>query len=149
MKKIVIASLIALSAVSASALEVGVTGSRDYAGIDRNGGGITIGQTFGRFGATTGIERFTQGANDQTRYSLVGSYGVGSVGPVKAAVKGGVVYLDNQSGTDGAALVLGAGVEVPVNTKVSVTLDLTRQFGQDRVNSFDGNKLTTGLKYKF
>lgn len=149
MKKIVIASLIALSAMAASALEVGVTGSRDYAGVDRNGVGITVGQTFGRFGATAGIEQFTQGTTDQNRYSLLGSYDVATVGPVKVAVKGGVAYLDNQSGADGAAWVAGAGVAIPVTTKVSATLDLTRQFGQSRVNSFDGNKVTAGLKYSF
>jgi outer membrane autotransporter protein len=149
MKKIVIASLIALSAVSANALEVGITESRDYAGANRNGVGITVGQTFGRFGATTGIEKFTQGKNDQNRYSLIGSYGVGAVGPSKVSFKGGVAYLDNQRGADGSAWVVGAGVAIPVTTKVSATLDLTRQFGQDRVKSFDGNKVTAGLTYSF
>ena len=149
MKKIVIASLMTLAAVSASALEIGVTASRDYAGADRNGGGITVGRTFGQFGATAGIERFGQGDNDQTRYSLIGSYGVGSLGPVKASVKGGVAYMDNQRTADGAAWVLGAGLTVPVTTKVSATLDATRQYGQSGVKASDGNKVTAGLKYTF
>lgn len=149
MKKIVIASLMILSAMAANALEISVTGSRDYAKVDRNGVGITVGQAFGQIGATAGIERFTQGANDQNRYSLLGSYNLPNTGPAKISVKGGVAYLDNQSGADGAAWVAGAGVAIPVTTKVSATLDLTRQFGQTRVNSFDGNKVTAGLKYSF
>lgn len=149
MKKIVIASLIALSAMAANALEIGVVGSRDYAGINRNGSGITVGQTFGRFGATAGIEQFTQGTTEQNRFSLLGSYGVGVVGPVKVSVKGGVAYLDNQRGADGSAWVVGAGVAIPVTSNVAATLDVTRQFGQVRVKSFDGNKVTAGLTYSF
>ena len=52
MKKIAIASLIALAAVSASALEVGVTAAREYTGTNTNGTGITLGQKFGKVGVS-------------------------------------------------------------------------------------------------
>jgi hypothetical protein len=76
MKKIAIASLIALAATTASALEVGVTTTREYIGTNSNGAGITVGEKFGKVGVTAGFERFTAGTNDQDRYSLVAGYDV-------------------------------------------------------------------------
>lgn len=149
MKKTLIASLIALSTLSANALEVGVTASRDYAGTDRNGGGITVGQTFGRYTATAGVERFTRGNNDQDRYTLMGGYSVGNVGPVGIGLKAGVAYMDNQRGADGYALVAGLGSTLPITNQVAATLDYTRQYGQRRVESSDSGKITAGLKYTF
>jgi hypothetical protein len=149
MKKIAIASLLALAAISASAVEVGVTAARDYAGTDRNAYGITLGQSYGKFGVTAGFDRATIGTNDQDRYTLVGSYDVVKLGSATVAVKAGGAYLNNQTGADGYALLVGAGVSVPVVDKVSVGIDYTRQYGQDRVNSFDGNRLTASVKYAF
>jgi hypothetical protein len=149
MKKIAIASLLALAAFSASAVEVGVTAARDYAGVDRNAYGITVGQSYGKVGVTAGFDRATQGTNNQDRYTLIGSYDVAKLGSATLAVKGGAAYLNNQTSADGYALLVGAGVSVPVVNKVSLGLDLTRQYGQDRVNAFDGNRLTASVKYAF
>jgi hypothetical protein len=57
--------------------------------------------------------------------------------------------LSNQTGANGYALLVGLGVSMPVATKVSVGLDYTRQYGQDRVNAFDGNRLSANVKYAF
>lgn len=149
MKKIAIASLMALAATTASALELGFVGTRDYSGVDRNGGGITLGQSYGKTNVTAGFERTTVGINDQNRWSLVGGYDVAKVGPLTITPKVGVAHLDNQRGADGYAMTLGVGASVPVNRKVSLTADVTRQYGQDRVQSFDGNRVTLGAKYKF
>jgi hypothetical protein len=149
MKKIAIASLLALAAISASAVEVGVTAARDYAGENHNAYGVTIGQTYGAVGVTAGFDRSTVNSSNQDRYSLVGSYDVAKFGPATVAVKAGGAYLNNQTGADGYALLVGAGISMPVASKVSVGLDLTRQYGQDRVNSFDGNRLTANVKYAF
>ena len=149
MKKIAIASLLALAAISASAVEVGVTTARDYAGADRDAYGITIGQSFGKVGVTAGFDRATKGANNQDRYTLVGSYEVAKLGTATVAVKGGGALLNNQTGADGYALLVGAGVSIPVATKVSLGLDYTRQYGQDRVQAQDGNRLTASVKYAF
>jgi hypothetical protein len=57
--------------------------------------------------------------------------------------------LGNQTGADGYALTVGVGASVPVAKKVSVGLAVDRQYGQERVNSFDGNRVTASVKYAF
>ncbi len=149
MKKIAIATILAAAAMSASALEVGVTGTRDYAGTDRNGYGLTVGESFGKVGVTAGFDRFTSGANDQDRYSVVAGYDVAKFGPVTVTPKVGAAYLNNQTGADGYAMTVGVGASVPVTKQVSVGLDIARQYGQDCVQSFDGNRVTAAVRYKF
>jgi hypothetical protein len=149
MKKFAIATVIALAATAASALEVGVTTARDYAGTNRNATGVTVGEKFGAVTLTAGFDRATLGANDQDRYSLVAGYNVAKLGPVTVAVKGGAAYLNNQTGQDGYAALVGVGASVPVTKQISLTVDATRQYGQDRVTSFDGNRVTAGVKYSF
>ena len=149
MKKIAIATILAVTAMSASALEVGVTGTRDYASTDRNGAGLTIGQSFGKVGVTAGFDRFTSGTNNQDRYSIVAGYDVAKLGIVTVTPKVGAAYLDNQTGSNGYAMTVGIGASLPVTKQVSVGLDLARQYGQDRVNTFDGNRVTAGVRYKF
>ena len=150
MKKIAIASLIALAATAASALEIGTTVTRDYSGAaDRTGGGITIGQTFGANTVTAGFERVTEGSNDQDRFSLVVGREVARIKTASVAVKGGVAHLNNQTGQDGYAMTVGVGVSVPLTKQVSLGLDVARQYGQERVQSFDGTRVTAGLNYRF
>ena len=149
MKKILFATLATL-ALSASAVEVGVNGTRDYSGTsDRTGYGITLGQKFGAVGVEAGYDRFTQSTNDQDRYSLVASYDVTKIGPVTLAVKAGVAYLDNQTVSNGYAVTAGVGASVPVVKNLAATIDYRRQEGQSRVNAFDGNQVAVGLKYSF
>ena len=149
MKKILIATAVALAATAATAGEFGVIATRDYAGVDRNGTGITFGEKFGRVGVTAGFERFTTGTNDQDRLSLVAGYDVAKVGAITVTPKVGVAHLNNQSGADGYAMTVGIGASLPLNKKVSLTADVARQYGQDRVQSFDGDRVTVGLKYNF
>lgn len=149
MKKILIATAVALAATAVTAAEIGVTATRDYAGTDRNGGGITLGEKFGKVGITAGFERSTAGTNDQDRLSLVAGYDVAKVGQMTIAPKLGVAHLNNQTGADGYAMTVGIGAAVPLNKTVSLTADVARQYGQDRVQAFDGNRVTVGLRYKF
>lgn len=149
MKQLAIAALLVLAAGSASAVEVGVSTSRDYSGADRNGLGVTVGESFGQFGVTAGFERFTRGPVDQDRYSVIGSYTAAKVGMVSVSALGGGAYLDNQRGANGYALVYGVGASLPVAKNVTAGVALTRQVGQDRVQSSDGNKLTASVKYSF
>ena len=150
MKKIAIASIIALAATAASALEIGTSVTRDYSGAEnRHGGGITLGQQYGKVSVTAGFDRFTKGSNDQDRYSLVAGYDVAKVGTVTVTPKVGVAYLNNQIGENGYAMTVGVGASVPVTKQVSVGLDVARQYGQDRVQASDGNTVTVGVKYKF
>ncbi len=149
MKKIVLATAIALAATAASAVEVGVTATRDYSGDNRNFGGITLGQSYGKLNATAGFERSTVGSNDQDRYSLVAGYDVAKLGSVTVTPRLGVAYLDNQTGSNGYAATVGLGASVPVTKQVSIGLAVDRQYGQDRVDQFDGNRVTVGAKYRF
>ena len=149
MKKILFVALSTL-ALSASAVEVGVNGTRDYSGTsDRTGYGLTLGEKFGAVGVEAGYDRFTQSTNDQNRYSLVASYDVTKIGPVTIAVKGGVAYLNNQTVSNGYAVTAGVGASVPVVKNLAATVDYRRQEGQNRVNAFDGNQVAVGLKYSF
>jgi opacity protein-like surface antigen len=149
MKKFAIATMIALAASAASALEVGVTAGRDYAGTSRNVAGLTVGQNLGPVGVTVGVDRATQGANDQDRYSLVAGYNVAKFGAVTLTPKVGAAYLSNQRGSDGYAMTVGIGASMPLTKQVTVGVDYARQYGQDRVQSFDGDRVTAGVTYRF
>lgn len=149
MKNIAIASVLAAAAFSASALELGVTGARDYAGTDRNGTGITLGTKVGAVGVTAGFARTTAGTNDQDRLSLVADYSVAKIGPVVLAARAGVAHLNNQTTADGYALTVGAGATLPLTKSVAATLSVDHQYGQKRVQAFDGNRATVGLRYTF
>jgi hypothetical protein len=149
MKKFVIATTIALLATAASALEVGVNTSHTFSGGDRNAVGVTIGQKLGGLGVAVGFDRTQVGANDQTRYSVVAGYDVIKLGPVAVGSKLGAAYLANQIGSDGYAVVAGVGTTLALTKTVAATVDFTRQYGQDRVASFNGNRLTAGVKYSF
>jgi hypothetical protein len=149
MKKIAIASMLALAATAASALEFGVTAARDYAGVNDTGYGITIGDRAGKGSIALGLQRFERTTNNQDVVSLVGGYDVAKVGPTTLAVKGGVAHLDNSSSTDGFAVLVGAGASLPINKTMSLTLDVMRQQGQDRVKQHDGTRVTAGIKVSF
>jgi len=101
MKKIVIATLLATAALTASALEVGIIGTTEYTGDNSNGGGITLGTKVGPVGLTASLEQ-----NDTLS-------------------------------------------QYPLTKSTAATLAFDRQYGQDRVQSFDGNRLTVGLKTSF
>jgi hypothetical protein len=149
MKKFAIASILATAAIAASAVEVGVTAVDATRDTDRQGYGVTVGQNFGAYNVTAGVARFVREANDQTRVTLVGSREVYKVGPVGLTGRVGVAYLNNQTGSDGSALTVGVGANVPVAKNVTAGLSVDRQYGQSRVDSFNGNIVTASVKYGF
>jgi opacity protein-like surface antigen len=150
MKKLAIASLLALTTLSASAVEVGVNGSYEFGGSgDRPGAGITLGQKFDKFGVTAGFDRYTK-TNDQDKWSLVGSYDVATVAGAVVAVKAGAVYLDNSGKVvDGYAALVGVGVSFPITKNIALTADYRYQAGQSNVSQFDGSTVLLGAKYSF
>lgn len=151
MRKFAIASILALAAMSASAVELGVVATRgDTTGDTRNYAGVTLGQSFGKLNATAGFERSTVGGN-QNRWSLVGGYDVVKVGSVTITPKIGYAYLDNQTAgvSSGSAGTVGVGFSVPVAKKVTVGLDYAYQKGQDSVSQFDGNRVGLNARYAF
>ena len=150
MKKIAIATLLALAAISASAVEVGVTGSQDFANTDRSGYGVTIGQKFGTMSVTAGVDRYTNGSSpDLTKYTLVGGYDVAKLGTATVTAKAGVAYLDPTAGSTGYAALVGAGISIPVTKSLAATVDYRYQAGQDRVNGMDGSTVLVGAKFAF
>jgi hypothetical protein len=46
-------------------------------------------------------------------------------------------------------MTVGAGVSVPVTKSLSAVVAFDRQYGQKKVESFNGNMITGGLKYSF
>ena len=146
MKKIVLSAILASTVFVASAAEVGITTTADYSGAAKTTGtGLTLSQKVGTVAVTGGFERFTA----QDRYSVVAGYDVAKFGTVTVTPKLGVAYLNNATDSDGSALVVGIGASMPVTKAVSLTLDATLQYGQDRVQASDGNRVTAGLKYRF
>lgn len=150
MKKFAIASILAVATITASAVEVGVTAvEQTTPNPNRYGYGVTVGENFNGVNVTAGVSRFVREANDQTRFSLVGSKEVYKVGPVSLTGRVGAAFLNNQKGSDGSALTVGAGASMPVAKNVTAGLSVDRQYGQSRVSSFDGNVVTAGIKVGF
>lgn len=156
MKKTLLATMLAVLAVSASAVEVGVIGGVTYhSGIhDSNQAGVTIGEKFGPFGATVEADHnYTmKTATNADRYSLIGSYDVVKLGPAQVAVKAGVDYLSQRSDSalsPGYGLMAGVGASVPVAGKVSATVDYRYDAGQSRVKALNGSQVLFGVKYAF
>jgi len=150
MKKFAIATILATAAIAASAIEVGVTAvDQTTPNPNRYGYGVTVGENFGAYNVTAGLSRFNREANDQTRVTLVGSREVFKAGPVSLTGRVGYAYLNNQTGEDGSAVTVGVGAVAPLAKNVAATLSVDRQYGQNRVSSFDGNVVTAGLKYSF
>jgi opacity protein-like surface antigen len=148
MKKVIlIASLLAFAGI-ASAVEVGVNGSVDFANTDRTGGGVTVGEHFGKFSVTAGFDRYTKG-NDLDKYSVVGGYDITKIGSATLTAKAGASYLNQKTGADGYAALVGAGVSVPVTDKIAATVDYRYQAGQSRVNNLNGSSILVGAKYAF
>lgn len=148
MKNLVVIAALALATTAASALEVGVNASRSYDN-NRNAVGVTLGHNYGNVGVTVGLDNTTVGDNNQSRYSLVGSYNVVKLGDVTFAAKAGVAYLDNQHGPDGYATTVGVGAKYPLTKTLSLTADVSRQYGQTRVDQFNGNRVAFGFKQSF
>lgn|ERR1035437_4594547 len=147
MKKTLLASALLALASSAFALDVGVVGGYDN-NLNNGFAGVTVGQKFGKLGVTGGFERTTAGIV-QNRWNLTGSYNVMKIGSVTLVGKGGVVYLDNEKFDSGWAGQVGAGVEIPLTAKLAATVDYRYQFGQTRVDLFNGSTVFAGVKYSF
>jgi hypothetical protein len=155
MKKFLLALLLLSFTSLASATDLGLTFGRDYSTPDRNAGGLVINQrVLGNWGVQGGFERFTAEGNGQNRYTVLGTYSPDLFKFTYASfsMKAGGAYIDNQLGADGYALVAGPGVTVPltfISNSVSATVDFRHQWGQDRINRFNGNTGSVGLKYSF
>jgi len=146
MKKIAIATLLALSVGSAHALELGVTTSHAPK-MDKNGMGLSLGLVkVGPLHTTAAWEKFE---GQQDRYSVVAALPLTKVEKLHLSLKAGGVWLHNQHQVNGYAAVAGVGLDLPLSKKMTVGVDATRQWGETKVSNFDGNKVTASLKFKF
>jgi len=151
MKKIALASLLALAAISASAVEVGVVGGVDIkeGNHSRDTYGLTVGQHFGAFSVTAEALREQKG--DTNKFNLIGGYDFATVGTATLTAKAGVAYIDNSTidHADRYAGVVGAGITVPVTKQVGLTVDYRYQAGEHNYKSYDGSTVLVGAKYSF
>ena len=149
MKKLAIASIIAIAATSASALEIGANVGRSVAS-ERNTFGLTLGhRVHDRVTVTAGYDREYKGADDQHRFSLLSSYDVVTVGPVTFDVRGGVAYLENEVTDDGVAALVGVGLTLPIDKNTDFTASLVHQQAEGSVKGYNGNRVAVGVKYSF
>ena len=148
--KFALAALL-LAVGTAQAVELGVTANRDYSqNPDRNGWGITVGEKIGKTSVTGGFERYTQNNNDTNRYSLVGGYDVAKFGDFTITPKVGVAYVDPTTTKNGWQGQVGVGASYDVTKNVALTADYRYQGAlQSRVNNFNGNVVSAGVKVGF
>jgi len=151
MKKLVIMAALAVAAVSASAVELGVRGTFSSADNMADSVGVTVGQKFGKFGAEGAYDRTTRGTANVDRWSLVGSYDVVKLGPVMVAATAGVATInsDAKNSPSGGAMTVGANASLPLTKQLSLVGGYYYQSGADRISFADGNYFTVGAKFSF
>lgn len=152
MKKIALATLLAVAAVTASAVEVGVVGGTDFLnhGSNRGTAGVTVGQHFGDF--SVAAEALRESHDNTNKYNLLAGYDFAKFGSATFTAKAGVAYIDNGTITqhnDRYAGVVGLGTSIPVTSKVSATVDYRFTDTKDNASKFQGNTVLVGAKYSF
>lgn len=152
MRKFALATVLALAAVSASAVEVGVVGGTDFLdnGANRGTAGLTISQHYGPVSAI--VEGLRETHNNTNKYNLLAGYDVTKIGTATLTVKAGVSYIDNSAITqhsDRYAGVIGAGVTIPVTNHIAATVDYRFTDTKDNVTGFQGNTVLVGARYAF
>ena len=149
MKKVLVGSVIALAAFTASALELGVNVARDFGNTPRNSVGLTVGKTLGTVNVGLGFSRSTDTQNNQNRFSLGGGVNLMQLGPVLVTPNANLVYLNNSQSANGYAMTAGVDLSMPITKRLDGYVDYSHQFGQDRVSRYDGGAVSAGVRYKF
>jgi opacity protein-like surface antigen len=154
MKKFALATLLAVMAATAGAVEVGIIGGETFQSNSHtnNPAGVTVGESFGKFGVTAEIDHNFKKKNstESNNFDLVGSYEVVKLGSASVGIKAGVGYVDSRNGQpNGYEGLVGAGVTIPVTQKISATADYRYAKAQDRISSQTGNQALIGIKYAF
>ena len=160
MKKVILAVALTLAAGLASAVEVGALWDWGHGtnGGTRQGGGVSVGDklgslnpNLGKVGVQATAERSTSGGLNVDRYTARVSYDVFKFANITTNVHAGVAYIDPQSTKlgNGTAGLVGFGVSYPVYKQVSLTADYDYQKSNAAAKPFNGNVITTGVKYAF
>jgi outer membrane autotransporter protein len=160
MKKAILAlALLAVTSL-ASAVEVGAywDWARSTNGSTDQAVGASVGDKLGKLdpslskvGVQATFDRSTSGALNTNRYTATASYDVFTFSKVTVDVRAGVAYLDPQSThlSSGGAGLVGFGLSYPVTEKVALVADYAYQKGNNITKEYNGNIITTGVKYSF
>jgi outer membrane autotransporter protein len=116
---------------------------------DRYGVGATVSQQVAGLGITAGVSLFNSEDNNQTRWSLVADRHLIGLGPVSVSGRVGGAWLNNKTGDDGFAGVIGVGTSMAITKKMSAGVSIDRQWGQSAVKNSNGNVITAGIKVGF
>ena len=149
MKKIVLLAALMSAFGIAQAVDLGVTGGRDYALPHSNDYGITLGQKFGNYSVTAGFDDVKHVGLKENRYSLVAGYDIYSFAGNTVTAKAGGAYIKDEGVKSGWAGSVGAGLTVPVAKNVALTADYRYQQTQKRIDTYTGNNVSVGVKVSF
>ena len=159
MKKVILA--LALLAVTglASAAEVGALWDWGHGtnGGTRQGGGVVVSDHLGALDPSltdvsvqATAERSTSGNLNVNRYTAKVGYDVFKFADITTNVHAGLAFIDPQwSQGNGTAGLVGFGFAYPVTQTISLTADYDYQKSEGNVKAFNGNVITTGIKYGF
>ena len=139
MKKIIMATLFATTALAASAVEVSAV--RDY-NLDANGYRVAASV------ATVDLSA-TRVDSAYNRFAVGKSFELTKVGKVGVSANVAGVYQDTIGGTSGYGLTAGLKATLPVTKSIDVVASVERFAGQERVKPFNGTTGTVGLNIKF
>lgn len=160
MKKVILAVTLFTLAGIASAADVGAywLWERGTNGGTLQAGGVSVGDKLGKIdsslskvGVQATFDRSTSGKFNTDRWTATASYDLFKLGPVQTNIRAGVAYLDPQASnaSNGGAALIGAGVAYPVTKQLALTADYAYQKGNNITKAYNGNIITTGVKYTF
>ena len=159
MKKVLLALVLTALAGVASAADVGVLWDWGHGtnGGTRQGAGVSVGDHLGALDPSLSntwvqgtAERSTSGQLNVNRYTAKVGYDVFKFYNITTNVHAGAAYIDPQwSQGNGTAGLVGFGFAYPITEKVSLTADYDYQKSNGNVKAFNGNVITTGVKYSF
>jgi hypothetical protein len=148
MKKLIIAAAMASVMGYASARDITVYGGHNHSTGQEF---VGVGMDFPTKDLTFGVaaDRSTVGTVNMNRAMVTGTKQIWSVKNLNVGVKVGGAYLNPSKGDNGVAALFGLSMQYPLTKSVSLTGDYVYQYGQGRVEQFNGNTFVLGAKVKF
>lgn len=148
MKKFLILLLSSFLITSAQAKDFTAFIQRDFSG-GANGGGISIGEDAGPVSVNLGFDRLLYKQQYVDTFFFVGSYEYLRINRFSSNFTLGGAYARQQKLSSGFALLIGAGIEYDLSSKVAFQLDVWRQYGEEKIQNLNGNVISTGFRFKF
>ena len=144
MKKIALATILAVAVSTAQAAEVGVNAGWDNAG---KKGDSTLGLSaslplHGPYGVAVELDK----RSELNRFGVLGTYDVTKVLGASVVAKAGLASVDPDRGNNVTLAQVGVGATLPLVDKLSLTADYRYQIGE---GSWDGSRVFAGFVYKF